>query len=231
MKKDTTDGAEDTTTIVSYINKAVGAYQWQPGVTNGTGGTVCPATPTGYGWVSDQAYGLGVTMASDSWIVEIYESDTKAGATGTAVFCVYTVNSGITSGTLRGSYTDSLNLWDATAGARNFTTGSITGWTFDDNEPYLYVDFWMDRTVAPPNSAGTMTFYTGPTNNPYVQSPTVTIPEMVIFALFFIPFLPILVKKITKREISFGTLNIFTGRVRKRKLRLVKGQAELRDPP
>jgi hypothetical protein len=213
---ETVDTQDSTTNISMARNLAIGNYQYLPGSSNSTAGTKCGASPNGKGWILDTPFQSGGNIASGTWTFFIYESDNAPNRQGHIDVCVYkiTVSGGSITGSTLLFQSQGDTSWSTTDILDNAvsqitqTTSSQSQFNFNANE-YLYVEYWLDNETKVNEAAVTTTFYTGETgtNDPYIQMPTITIPENLVFFLAAAPFIPMIVLWMKKRKEAIELLN------------------------
>jgi cellulose synthase/poly-beta-1,6-N-acetylglucosamine synthase-like glycosyltransferase/transposase len=211
MVNGTADTSSSASTIASVNNKDTAPLwmQYTPGNTNLTeeSATSCASnTPDNAGWIFETVFESGGQIASGTWTFYVDETDNRSGNVGTIQVCVWRVT--VSGGTINTSnllfgYNDSTDVWDGADSSFSFTTGSQSSYNIGPNE-YLYVEYFSNLSsidASGPSTEYTSTFRTGPTyNNPYIDAPTATIPEMVIVFISFSPFIPMIVFWIKRRS-------------------------------
>ena len=208
---ETVDTQDSTTTVTLARNQDVADIQFLPGSDNGTAGTKCGASPNGRGWILDTPFGgSGGSIASGTWSFFIYESDAGPNREGHIDVCVYRI--AVSGGSITSSnplfqsegdaaWNNTTDTWDGAVSQISQTTSSQSEFTIPANE-YIYIEYWNHNTTKVNEAAVTSTFYTGETgtNDPYVQTPTIIIPENAIVLLALSPAIPYLVHLWMKKK-------------------------------
>lgn len=221
---DNTNGGDSTSTQVPIDHKSnpAGWYQYAPAASNGTAesNTGCSnIAPDGRGWIFSTAFGSGGKINSNPWTFYFSESDNDSAdkVNGHLDVCVWRVtivsNSIDTYNIIYDSQTDgswpTTETWDNAVNQTGYTTGTVSEANFGNNE-YLYVEYFSDVTTVTSTAAPatyTSTFRTGNTYaNPRIITPTVKIPENVIFLIAAAPFIPMMVLWMKKRRMAVELL-------------------------
>ncbi len=200
---DTVDTDSVTTTKVSIAKTvASGNFNYQPGVTNSTSGT--PGTPTGKGWLSDDANGVAINTGT--WGFTICETDNGSAVTGYLRVLAWKVQEDGSSITASSPIYDSstafnaTDIWNNAANNNTFTSSSITGFTFDTTYPKLYIEYWTIITGNTSTSTKTSTQVVGTkgttcaTSDPQIVfNGGVVVPENLFLLIVAAPFIPMIV--------------------------------------
>jgi hypothetical protein len=93
----------------------------------------------------------------------------------------------------------------------NFTTGTVGPFSLGAGE-YLYVEYFTNVTTisaSGPSAEYTSTFRTGPTySDPRIVTPSISIPENVVYLLAVSPLIPFMVIWLRKNQGSHRRLEI-----------------------
>lgn len=201
---------QNATTTLSLGKNAIGTYQYYPGTSNSSTGTMCGSSPNGNGWILDTPFGAsGGSIASGTWSFYIKETDSNTNLTGHIDVCVYEVtlsDSSISSNTLLYSSNDDAtwstsDIWNAGASSYTETTSSQNQFNISAGN-YLYIEYW-NHITGKNSSTSTSTFYVGASSSPYpnITFPTITIPENSVYLLVVAPLIPLFAYFVQKRYV------------------------------
>jgi len=200
---------QNTSTKTDPQTAQTGYIQWQPGAVTTSYGTP-DNQATGTGWIFDTPFESDGYISSDTWTFKVYTKSGGYDKGGTAVAHVRVYRVEIISGSINSSYeffnyTDSTNLQDPGSDLKEveFTTGTQSQANFTSSQKYLYVDYWIYWSSAASEKVG-HEFWVGNSGSPYprIVTPSVKIPEKVVYLIAVAPFIPMVVLWMRKRKFS-----------------------------
>lgn len=209
--QDAEDTTTSTATSIKYGKSAVLTARFRAGVSNNATSEDPAVVGPDYGWIFDTPFGSDGTIASGTWNFTICRTGTDtAGDFGYLRVRVYNVDASagsITASTLLYDSGTNFSATDITLGTiSNVSLTSATIGPFTTTRQYLFVDYFLIMTTNDGSAAtDKVTFNAGLTTcatSPRVVTPAVTIPENLILLIFFVPFIPVLIKWLKKRRYS-----------------------------